>query len=331
MDKQAFRELLQRYLDGRCTERERALVDYWFELWQEDRPQSVLSEDEWQHIADRMWENISLQTTPHTQTSTPTVVIPMKPRRLWMRAAAAVIALLVAAITGWYFVWQTPQESFRVVNTSGKAKQVQLPDGSKVILYNGARLQFPDVFTGNHREVTLEGDAFFDVVHQPSKPFYVKTNHLIIKVLGTSFFVRKTARRNTEVAVRSGRVTVSERYSSNKKNNGVLLTPNQKAIYHIEQGHFVTALVEKPVPVIDPAKAPDFAYNESSLKDVINDLQTVYQIRIVLENEALANCNLTGNLNQMDMYAQLDAITQAIGASYQIKGTVILISGKGCD
>lgn len=325
MNKQAFNQLLQRYLNGTCTEQERLMVEQWFEAWKEDRPQSAVSDEEWQHITDRMWSRIMLQTE---QPNTPAA--PVKPlySRMWVHIAASV-ALLIVCFSGWYYFNRTPAEQFRIANTDSKPKQLLLPDGSKVILYSGARLQFPDVFADTIREVLLEGDAFFDITHRPVQPFYVKTSDLAIKVLGTSFFVRQTAEAKTEVAVRTGRVAVSERYSVNDKNNGVLLTPNQKVVYYAEQQHFVTALVEKPVPVT--AKPPAFNYEETPLPDVINDLQTTYQVQITLENNRLANCNLTGNLNQMDMYAQLDAVAQAIGASYQIKGTTILIVGAGCD
>ncbi|MDW8205541.1 MAG: FecR domain-containing protein [Cytophagales bacterium] len=324
MNRQVFNELLQRYLNGSCTEQERLLVDRWFEAWKEDLQQPTLSEAEWQQVAERMWSHISQQTT----VAEPPVVIPLY-RRKWMQMAAAVAVLLVGVLGSYYYFNYQPQENFRATNTSTKPKQLLLPDGSKVILYANAGLQFPDAFTDSVREVTLQGDAFFDVVHNPQKAFYVKTNHLIIKVLGTSFFVRQKADAATEVAVRSGRVAVSERYSANASNNGVLLTPNQKVVYHAQQQHFVTALVEKPAPVV--TALPAFKYQEAPLSQVINDLQTTYQIQISLENNKLTNCNLTGDLSQMDMYAQLEALTRAIGASYQIKGTAVLIVGKGCD
>lgn len=325
MNKQAFNQLLQRYLNGSCTEQERLIVDQWFEAWKEDRPQSTVSDEEWQHITDRMWSHIQTQTQ-----SSDVTLAPVKPlyNRIWLHIAASVV-LFIACLSGWYYFNQPPGEQFRIANTSNKPKQLLLPDGSKVVLYTGARLQFPDAFADTIREVLLEGDAFFDVTHQPDRPFYVKTNNLTIKVLGTSFFVRNTAESKTEVAVRTGRVAVSERYSANEKNNGVLLTPNQKVVYYAEQQHFVTALVEKPVPIA--AAIPAFNYEETPLTNVISDLQSTYQVQISLENSRLANCNLTGNLHQMDMYAQLDAVTQAIGASYQIKGTSILIVGPGCD
>jgi ferric-dicitrate binding protein FerR (iron transport regulator) len=324
MNKQAFNALLQRYLNGSCTAQERMIVEQWFEAWKEDRPQSAVSDEEWKHIADRMWYHIQQQIH---QPDVP--VIPIKSLRgsLWLQIAASVL-LLVAFLSGWYYLNQFSDEKFRITNTSTKPKQLLLPDGSKVILYAGSRLHFPDFFADTVREVLLEGDAFFDVTYRATQPFYVKTNNLTIKVLGTSFFVRTTEKTKTEVAVRTGRVAVSERYSDNEKNNGVLLTPNQKVVYYAEQQHFVTALVEKPIPVA--AVIPAFNYTEAPLGQVIEDLQATYQVQIILENNRLADCNLTGNLSQMDMYAQLDAVTQAIGASYQIKGTTILIIGQGC-
>lgn len=326
MNRQAFHQLLQRYLDGTCTEQERQLVDQWFEAWKEDLRQTEISEEEWQRISARMWEHISRQTA-EAEPPQPARVVPLR-RRLIMQIAASVV-LLTVCLSAWYYLQRQPQESFRIVNTSKKPKQLFLPDGSKVILYANARLQFPDVFADSAREVFLDGDAFFDVQHRLGQPFRVNTVNLTVKVLGTSFFVRRKPNNAVEVAVRSGRVAVSERHADNAKNNGVVLTPNQKTVYHAAQKHFVTALVEKPVPVAETL--PAFRYENAPLQQVINDLQAAYQVQIIPENSRLTNCNLTGDLSRMDMYAQLDALTQAIGASYQVKGTTVLIVGQGCN
>ncbi|MCS6968303.1 MAG: FecR domain-containing protein [Cytophagales bacterium] len=327
MEQSAFKELLQRYLEGTCTEKERQLVEYWFEIWKEDRPESTLSEEEWRQLAPLTWNAICQQTGINQPNEKKIISLW---QHGWLKIAASVAALLIFS-AGFYFFTKLAesQESFRIANTTAKPKQLLLPDSSKVMLYSGARLQFPDAFAQDKREVFLEGDAFFEIVHQPQKPFYVKTNQLLIKVLGTSFWVRKTSEATVEVLVRTGRVAVSERHADSH-NKEVVLTPNQKVTYYTKQKHFVTALIEKPQPVGLPEHMPSFIYKETPLSKVVEDLQKAYQVQIVLENPLLANCNLTGNLNQMDMYAQLEALVQAVGATYQIQGTTIFISGQGC-
>ena len=92
---------------------------------------------------------------------------------------------------------------------AGKSARVDtLPDGSVVTLDKHAGITYPSGLKEGQRAVTLHGDAFFSVVHNPSRPFVVYANDLTIKVLGTSFSIRRID-GHTEVAVRSGVVSVT--------------------------------------------------------------------------------------------------------------------------
>ena len=77
----------------------------------------------------------------------------------------------------------------QIVVPFGKRSLVELADGTKVWLNAGSKMAFPDRFTGTKREVFLEGEAFFNVTPDKSKPFFVKTREIVIRVLGTKFNV----------------------------------------------------------------------------------------------------------------------------------------------
>jgi hypothetical protein len=65
--------------------------------------------------------------------------------------------------------------------------QVMLPDGSKVWLNNASSLRYPTAFSGKSREVTLNGEAYFEITKDAAKPFIVRVNELAVNVLGTTF------------------------------------------------------------------------------------------------------------------------------------------------
>lgn len=174
----------------------------------------------------------------------------------------------------------------------------------------------------------------------PARPFFVYNNNLVTEVLGTSFNVRAVS-NGIEVAVRTGKVAVYENDSKislskrEKLENGVIITPNEKVIYYAEARHFVTSIVDAPLPVPPSTERADtigFVYDDMPLANVLASIEKAYNIEIVLENENIRNCPFTGDLTKPSLYNKLEFICQALGASYEIKGTKILIKGgKSCD
>lgn len=338
MNKQAFRILLQRYLDGTTTAQEKQMVDFWFESLELEQVKDA-KETDWEGLENRLWDKIYAETDDlNLKPQKLTKVISLWQRRYVKIAVVASMVLLLAF--GSYFYYQiTNHQDFTLMagdmmteeNTSRQVKEIRLEDGSLVRLSPMAKLVYPKHFLAEKREVMLVGNAFFEVAHDADKPFFVIANQVITKVLGTSFYIKAAKNSKIEIEVKTGKVSVSEQKPSNVKNNGVILTPNQKVIYYTENKHFVTGLVEKPEVLSAEKEVINFDFKNEELQKVIEKLQNSYGIEIILENEHLGKCNLTGDLSKMSMFEQLDVISQTLGATYQIKGTTILLLGKGCE
>jgi transmembrane sensor len=144
-----------------------------------------------------------------------------------------------------------------------------------------------------------------------------------------------------DVDVITGKVSVFAR--SGAKNNvsekqsspGVVLTPNQKVTV-FGADLWQTGLVAKPEPIRPdtpdaPAPVVALTFNEVALPTVLKRLSDVYGIDMDLANAGLANCTFSGNISNLPLYTQLDLICRAVGADYAVRGTRILISGKGCE
>jgi hypothetical protein len=196
--------------------------------------------------------------------------------------------------------------------------------------------------------VYLEGEAFFEVSKNAKRPFYVYYNNLVTHVLGTSFNVKiDKLKKEVEVSVRTGRVEVSERITISAaantpvKSNGVVLTPNQRVIYKEETQSFEATLVDTPLPVAPETTMPHNAisrngnntglFTEAPMSEIIKYLENTYGIAIEVENENIKNCHFSGDISDINLFSKLDFLCKAIGASYEIKGTKIIIRGKGCD
>lgn len=275
-------------------------------------------------------------------------VVSLKTRIVRWSAAAAVLAAL---IIGGYLLGnqQTTKSSSTPVfadgmqektNATGKPLKILLEDGSIVTLASGSSVHYPDHFLPAKREVFLEGEAFFEVSKNAKRPFFVYNNNIVTHVLGTSFTVKSNQHTGqVEVSVRSGRVEVYEKRDTEKNttanNNGVILLPNQKVLYNEKAKQFVPSLVDSPLPLITEAgektlKKTTTAFEETPLKTVLPSLEKSYGVEIVVENEDIYKCLFTGDINQQDLFTRLEIVCQATGAAYEVKGTKILIKGKGC-
>ena len=226
-------------------------------------------------------------------------------------------------------------------NNSTTNKLIQLEDGTKVTLNPHSIFYYPLHFNNVKREVALKGNAFFEVAKDPEKPFFVYANNIVTKVLGTSFTITTNPKtKEVSVSVHTGRVQVFEKNSASQStfnekvltSNGVIVTANQEAIYSNKKNDFQTTLIPVPLPLQNvKEKVKLFEFDRAKLTDVINQIQEVYGVEVVLENENFNKCIFSGELNNENLFEKLDIICIAINATYEVSGTKILIKGKGCD
>ncbi|GAB4009918.1 hypothetical protein GCM10028808_19670 [Spirosoma migulaei] len=348
MSRKEFGFLLQQYLDGKCSEEERAFVEHWYGIVQ-NKDKEPLEETDFQALEPLLWQQIQ------SRTQSPKV-IPMPvsgPRRQvaypWMAVAASIVLVLLA---GWWFYRQQggllksgngiQQEISHAgwqqrTNSSDKAEVIQLPDGSQVRLAPQSAIQYPAKFATDKREISLTGEAFFTIQKMPTRPFYVYTGTVVTKVLGTSFLVKtQGTTKQVVVEVATGRVAVYKQTKAAETTEGanaIVLSPNQKATYSPDNQQFVTGLVEQPQIISaekSVTKPRSFEFDDVPLRRVVDQLEEAYGLTIRLENENQNECPLTADLSNLSLYAQLDMICAATKSSYTVQGTIIVISGKGC-
>jgi transmembrane sensor len=98
--------------------------------------------------------------------------------------------LVLLCIAGTWWFLQSPVNETKLRTKRHYLSKNTLPDGTTVVLNKKSKLSYPVEFTGSTREVFLTGEAFFDVAHNPSKPFKVHTGVFVTKVLGTAFSIK---------------------------------------------------------------------------------------------------------------------------------------------
>ncbi|MCD8081028.1 MAG: FecR domain-containing protein [Bacteroides sp.] len=210
-----------------------------------------------------------------------------KTRRL-LTIAASVAILIIGGGLGWFYGFSQPNEWMQVSCAMGVHQTLQLPDGSTVTLNGGTTLSYPQQFGKKIREVRLQGEAFFDVQHDPGKPFVVYSEEIRVKVLGTRFNVEAYPNEESvTVTLESGKVAVCPEGSQVE----CILQPDQQAIFNKETRQLKRA--QANVTQATGWIVNDLYFHSTPLKDIVRKLERQFNVRFRITSESLANTPYT--------------------------------------
>ncbi len=171
-------------------------------------------------------------------------------------------------------------ESNTITTKSGKSADMVLPDGTKVWLYADSKITYPKAFSGKERTVFLEGQAEFDVTHDPDHPFVVMTNKLDARVLGTEINVSAYPDETGHVALIRGIVVVT----AHDFGKSVKLTPGQGVT--VENNGMLTVKEENMERYLKWKEGYLYFDNET-LNEVAGNLGKWYNVQVEFNNAAL--------------------------------------------
>ncbi|PWV56046.1 FecR family protein [Chitinophaga sp. S165] len=193
-----------------------------------------------------------------------------------------------------------------------------LSDGTEVWLNATSKLRFPFSFPGNKREVYLDGEAFFQVAKDDSKPFIVHTEQTDIQVLGTSFNVNAYNDGITKTALVSGSVVAK---ADGKE---VRLRPGQEAVYKTDKGYDVRSFDESEVLAWMKGV---YVFHNTSLLEIAHVIERWYGVQVVFDNKELSGKRFTGGLEKLqrlDYFLETLELIGDVHYRYDEKGVVHL-------
>ncbi|OKL41833.1 FecR family protein [Pontibacter flavimaris] len=282
------------------------------QLWLATAPAPAAAVD-----TDAAWAKVNAQLKPQQAK-----VVPLY-RQLWRVAAAVVLLVGIAWLARLYFM---PYYGLQVVESGDTRMTVTLPDSSQVWLNKGSILAYDPDFDGTQREVHLEGEAFFEVTHNPQQPFVIKAGDSRTQVVGTSFNLRAYPREQTvELAVATGRVA----FTSTKTTTQAIVTPGFEAILD-RQSQRITKY-ESEDENTWAWKSGSLKFDGESLKELLPALERYYGVTLRLQGPDLGNCRFTGTFRE----AELQEVLQVLEASLQVEITrqndhTYTLAGNGC-
>jgi len=327
-----YRSLLHKRLLGTITEQESKMLNDWLQRSDKEREAQQV-ERVWKHTADykkSYQPNVEKGFTQlkariqAEQTTASAKTVPMKSRRIGWGIAASIAALLVLGALLWQQFGNATE--YVVINSGDKQELVELEDGTTVLLNEHSSLRYPEAFAKNIRTVELEGEAFFKVAENASRPFIVELPETQVTVLGTAFNVRAFLDENfTEVTVESGKV----RFAINKSGQAKVLTAKQKAIYTHDQAFSVGR--DDALHALDWLRG-DLVFENERFSAVLESLERYYRVELKLENAHLANCRIyLSKYNFPDLKSVLNTLRESMQITIQQQeGKIYTITAGSC-
>lgn len=271
----------------------------------------------------------------------------------WLKRLAVAALFIGLIVTSFFLIKKyavtfSPMAASRpgeIIAGRGTRSQMVLPDGTKVWLNADSKLQFNQKFDDTVREVTLDGEAFFNVVKDARRPFIVHTSAIDIRVLGTSFNVKSYNEDNTiETTLIHGLVEVTNKLTPLPTR--VILQPNEKLVFtknNVEKpgsDEAITKDAKMPVFSIHalPEKIPDSSLPETSWKynrlifegDTFSELavkmERWFDVKISIKDKAVAGYRLRGTFENETIEETLEALKLIAPFNYRINGNEIEIT-----
>ncbi len=290
-------------------------------------------------------------------------VINIRKRRRWVSIAAA--AVLVGAISfgAWKFspVKKTETAAAKqlqeneIVAKRGTKSKLLLPDGTQVWLNSDSKLIYNSSFDDTLREVTLDGEAYFDVVKDPKRPFIVHTSGINIRVLGTAFNVKSYAQEATiEATLVHGLIEVEK--TNEPKSSRIILHPNEKLIFskpiskvaakEPDKESALTAAGGKELkpqlisinPL--PRNSTDsnrietswvygkLLFEGDSFRDLALKMERWFNVKISFKNNKVSNYRFGGVFENENIEEALNYLQMVHAFHYSIKGNDVVIDKK---
>lgn len=208
----------------------------------------------------------------------------------------------------------------RYTTDASQQKIITLSDGTNIRLNENSTIYVPQTLAHKQRRVELKGEAYFEVISDPDRPFLVHTSGSTIEVLGTKFNVKSdSTSKKVQVAVIEGKVRLKSDEPGNsasavltKNNFGMRVSDNQITIDEVNTQNYLSWINNRLV------------FNGETLSQVSRQLEHLYNIEIEFENDQLKQLKLTANFEKTNLQKVLTTISETFNIQFTINKDEII-------
>jgi len=267
----------------------------------------------WNNLHDRLSRDSLLDNVTY---KTPTI----RWQASWQWVAAAFLTLCIGTTLLIYVTHRTDNAKLLTVqnNETESVLVKTLEDGSTVYLAGNALLHYPLHFSGQKREVSLSGNAMFDIARNPMKPFVIETKNIQVEVLGTAFNMETTAEGDFRLSVLRGTVKVSD-----KVNGNVALVKAGERVTMQGNRFYKTA---NPDLSLFSRYTSNMRFKDEPLESIIRVINQTATQPVVLRGEAIKQDRLNVRFYNNNVDSMTRIISLALHLKREVKQDTIFLS-----
>lgn len=292
---------------------ESAFYEYCQRRW--DIGQSSIPDE----LRERLKTDIMLKLDQHERSHRRRLCFSRVKRTAW--AAAVAVILIVAVQLGWNIAQREDSGSkpyiIEVVTEPGQKSNLTLPDGSRVWLNSASRISYTSDYNTKERNLSLEGEAYFDVAQGYDIPFVVKAKGLDVTALGTKFNVRAYAEDQVVIAT-----LVEGKVRADADGQSQTLCPNQEAHYDRISGTVTRSYVQDESHIV-PWMMNEILFQGESLAEIAVILERMYNVNVVFEDDCVKDYSYTGLIRNNSLTNVLELISGTSPVGYDMTSQTI--------
>lgn len=242
----------------------------------------------------------------------------------WLKYSVAAIILIASGLFYINFDMHdetlVTQSHITKQNAKGVKSHIKLPDGTSVWLNAASHISYPQGFTATQRLVQLEGEAYFDVVKDKTRPFIVTSGNVVTTALGTSFNIKAIDTQNIEVSLNTGKVNVA-RIDNNEQ---VILQPGQQA----KLDGLGLLVSEFKNEIVLAWKEGTIIFDNTDFDEMISVLEKWYDVSFVIENlsqQERQSIKVIGEFENQTLENVLKLLSHSMHFKYTINKKIVTL------
>ncbi|NOW94946.1 FecR family protein [Mucilaginibacter sp. SG564] len=330
MNNKSINNLLKQYLNNTITKDDLEQLMHYISQASTDDDLSRSMKEQWEldensYPFDDLQNELLYQkivADPRFSGDGSTTPKPVFPFRRFISIAAGLLLFLGIGFAGYRYLKPAahPQEIAyeEKIVPFGQKIQIQLADGTVVWINSGSKLRFPAKFTGEKRELYLDGEAYFDVAHDPSRPFIIHTGKVATQVLGTAFDIKAYGSNEFDVTVARGKVSVG-------------LIDQQLGVLTAQEGlsyNSISKLSKKYPVTLSKLRwmFGDLIFDNMKMSDAVETLQRWYDVKITLTDPQIRSRRFSASFLKHEHISQvLDVLSAIAHFTYKQQGKNFII------
>jgi ferric-dicitrate binding protein FerR (iron transport regulator) len=312
-------ELLFRYLAGTVSAGEQSEAETWIGFSEENSQYFNKIRNIWESSSNlKVYEQIDTESSLKDVKKRVNFKQNGKPRIRPLWIAFQVAAVLIISF-GIYVIFRqndnvTKELRFSKIETGNTKRTFVLPDSTVVALNRNSHIEFSENFNKKERKLKFEGEAYFEIKPDKSRPFIIETSRSETKVLGTAFNLKAYPGSETEsIVVTHGLVEFSKK--SNNKIQKIQLKKGEMAVLSDE-------LKKELNPDLNflSWKTGIFTFNNEPLPNALKLLSDYYQIEFRIGDDKLKSYTISGKYQNLELKDLIEVLKMTLGIKLEKTG-----------